>query len=201
MDIRNFVMFGSFVTLLGTPIIAAVFYRVSSQQNSVFRFRSIVTAAGFILIVAIATRFKLSLSTFVANTLIIYLSYLCFGFLAFSTFRIRPKVLGIVLGSLCSIPLIGGVLLGTVGALLVMFIVGDSIPIYEGHLENNIKCQVTSFGNATSSKNGYDVILKKHIPFVSFVEYEVRSVHFETKNQDPETPESTCLQVSNLERF
>lgn len=149
-------------TLLGVPLFTPFLAR-SICLNSVFIKKSVYYGAVlFIAVVVICIFFSVSFTSFFANTFVICLAYACFGFLVFSLYAIKPKVIGIILGLLFTIPLVLGVLLCTIGFLGLLFIVDDFNVDYEAQVSSELKCQVLHTGNATAA-GGQDVRLFKQI--------------------------------------
>ncbi len=164
-------------SLIGVPILAPIFAWKLSKETINIQRKVLFTLVGYVGFVAAALILGFSFRSYEINLVFTGFTYLCFGVLAFSVFRIRPSVLGISLGVLASFPVLVGLLLGTGGILVVTFIVGDSIPIYVGS-NQGATCYVNSFGNATTADGGYDVTIKRRLPVITFVEHTIKKVRF-----------------------
>jgi hypothetical protein len=173
------------LTLLGTPILSLLAARRLSQVRPRNQRLSFWLLLGCMAFVALSCVFGIATSLYEVNALVLAVAYLAFGILAFSAFRIRPKILGVVAGLISVLPMVLGVLFATIGILGLAFIVGDTVPIYQEFTDSNHNCYVTSFGNATTSDGGYDVMLKRQVPVLSFIEYTVRQRHFTDPNFQP----------------
>lgn len=132
----------------------------------------------FIVITIIAKTFGVSLRSYEANVAAISLAFISYGTIAFSLFRFRPRVLGIALGCVASLPIVAGLFLGTVGVFFVLFAARDSVPIHTSFTKGGLSCYVTRFGNATTSDGGYVVVLTKSFPVLSLLEYKVQKQTF-----------------------
>lgn len=171
MDLNGFVFYGALVALVGTPIAAPFLVRVMSRQELQFRRLFYSGVAVFVALIIAARVLSLSFSLFEANIVAVYTAYFCFGLLALAAFHIKPKLLGIIVGTVCSLPLFGGALLGTIGFLVLLFIIGDAAPVYKTELENGATCRVTTFGNATTSVGGRDVYISR--PLLPGIEKDI----------------------------
>lgn len=183
-----------FTALLGTPVLAPVgAWLLARQQSSVQR-RALQLLLASLGCVAAALSFGVATSLYEANAVLLGLAYLAFGVVAISAFRLRPRLVGFSLGALASLVLLAGLLLGTGGALGVAFVIGDTVPIYSGFAELNLKCYVTSFGNATTSTNGYDVVLKRQIRLAPGFEYTVGGERYDSPSFQPR---DACIRARN----
>jgi len=182
------------LTLLVTPILSLLAARRLSRCRPQNQRLSFVVLLASMTVIALSCFFGIATSVYEVNALALAAAYLAFGILAFSACRIRPKILGVLVGMITVLPMLLGVLLATIGMLVLALIVGDSLPIYHGFTDSNHKCYVTSFGNATTSHGGYDVTLKRQVPVLSFIEYTVRRRRF----IDPDfQPVEACQRVSS----
>jgi hypothetical protein len=177
------------LTLLGTPILSLLAARRLSQGRPRNQRLVFWLLLGGIALVSLSCYFGTATSVYEVNAIVLAVAYLALGILAFSAFRIRPKILGVLAGLISLLPMVMGVLLATIGILALAFIIGDTVPIHQDFTDRNLKCYVTSFGNATTSYGGYDVTLKRQVPVLSFVEYTVGQHRF----TDPEfQPVEAC---------
>lgn len=170
----------SFIALLGTPILAPIGARVIARQRSIVQRRTFQLILGGLAVVAAGLCFGVSTSVYEANAVLLGLAYLAFGVVAISAFRLRPRLLGFSLGAAASLLLLVSLLLGTVGALGVAFVVGDTVPIHSEFIKPTLKCYVTPFGNATTSVNGYNVEFKRPLPLLPVFEYSVGTERFDS---------------------
>lgn len=120
----------------------------------------------------------LSFTRYEANLATAGLAYLGFGVLAFSFFRIRPRWVGGLLGAVAAIPLVLGMLLAAIAGLPIAFAVADTVPEYVDRPTAGVACYARSFGNATTSIGGWDVVIKEQVPVLSFLEREVMTERF-----------------------
>lgn len=173
-----------FFVLLGAPFIApAVAWGLSRAPASRQRgaFGALVL---FVALVCSASVASVSTPLYELDLLLLAVGFLSATVLAVSTFRIRPRAWGFLAGGFSILVLAASLLMGTVGALGVLFVVGDTVPIYESEF-NGKKCYVTSFGNATTSVNGYNVELKRLVPVLPVLEMTVDERHIEDPPYDP----------------
>jgi len=184
----------SFTALLGTPVLAPVSAWLLARQHSVVQRRSFQLLLGGLGCVATALWFGVATSLYEANAVLLGLAYLAFGVVAISAFRLRPRLLGFSLGSVASLLLLASLFLGTVGALGVAFVVGDTVPIHSELIEPNLKCYVTSFGNATTSTGGYNVVLKRKLLLAPVFEYIVSREQFVNPSFEPR---EACMRARN----
>lgn len=193
MNPEHFAFGAIFLALLGTPILApALSWEISKKSKHAQR-RVFVALTTFMAVVIFAKVLGVSFHSYEANVAAVSLAFIFYGAIAFSFFRLRPRALGIPLGCIASLPVVGGLLSGTVGALGVLFIVGDSVPIHTGPVKGGeLSCYVTSFGNATTAYGGYEVVLAKPLPALSFIEYKVKK---QTFNDPSFPPADACGKV------
>ena len=188
--------FASFTAIIGTPVVAPVGAWLLARQRSIVQRRSFQLLLGGLGCVATGLWFGVATALYEVNAVLLGLAYLAFGVVAISAFRLRPRLLGFSLGTVATLFLLASLLLGTVGALGVAFIVGDTVPIHSELSELNLKCYVTSFGNATTSTNGYNVVLKRQLPFAPVFEYSVGGEQFESPSFEPK---EACMRARNAE--
>src|SRR6185436_18991190 len=93
--------------------------------------------------------------------------------------------LGVGLGAMASLLLLTGFLAGTVGAIGVIFVLGDTVPIHSELVKPDLNCYVTSWGNVTTPHSGYYVVFKRQVPIISVLEYVVGQEAFEDPNFEP----------------
>ena len=195
MSTESFAFTVMTTTLLGTPLVAGIASwgiprLLPSSHHLMYR-----GLGGVLACVVSADIFGFSLWRYEANALALCVAYICFAVLAVSAFRLRPRLVGLSLGILLSLPLAAGALLGSIGVLIVAFILGDSVPLFVGTQTDGSKCYVTSFGNATTATGGYDVVVKHSLPVFSFLQVSTAQTRF----VDPAfTPAGACSQFSSV---
>ena len=194
MSSTTVAFFVSFVALLGTPVLAPVSAWLLARQRLVVQRRSFQLLLSGLACVATSLWFGVATSLYEANAVLLGIAYLAFSVVAISAFRLRPRLLGFSLGTVASLLLLASLLLGTVGALGVAFVVGDTVPIHSELVEPNLKCYVTSFGNATTPTGGYNVVLKRQLPVARVLEYALSREKFESPSFGPR---EACLRARN----
>lgn len=184
-----------FIALLVTPILSPVIALAISRKDKSFQRKSFFSLVLFVGIVFAGAITGTSTSVYEFNVVVCALAYLAFCTVGISGFRLRlrPRALGAVLGGLVSLLVLLGLLFGTIGALGVVIIAGDLTPIYAAVVGDGKKCYVSSFGNATTSSNGYDVIMKDVLPVIPILEFTSVKVRFEEPNF---TPADACKKAS-----
>ncbi len=164
-------------TLVFAPVIAGfcAWYlpRIRKYYWHVYVFLGVVT-----VLVSSAYLFRVAFYRYDLNILSMCAAYFCFAVLALSAFRLQPKGVGWLVGTLLTIPLLLGVFGGTVGSLGVAFAVGDSEPIYIERLDERVACSVTAYGGATVSKNGIFVALWREAPLTKYLYSHLRTVRY-----------------------
>ena len=194
MSSTTVAFFVSFTALLGTPVLAPVSAWLLARQRSVVQRRSFELLLAGLGCVATALWLGVATSLYEANAILLGLAYLAFSVVAISAFRLRPRLLGYSLGTVASLLLLVSLPIGTFGALGVTFVVGDTVPIYSELTEPDLKCYVTSFGNATTSTGGYNVVLKRQLPVTSVLEYAASRQQFDSPSFEPR---EACLRARN----
>jgi hypothetical protein len=92
-------------------------------------------------------------------------------------------------GVILFLPFLVAPLLSIPASLVFAFIVGDMETLYETSSEDGLLCRVTSYGNATTSINGYNATLfKKSLPF----EKKIMSLSMENTYKPEVTPNYVC---------
>ncbi|WP_158289086.1 hypothetical protein [Rubrivivax albus] len=184
----------AFAAILGTPVIAPLASWWLNRQPAALRVRRLRDLCTGLCLFFVALLLGISTPWFELNALLCGIAYITTGVLAVSAFRVRPRLVGIALGSIGVLVLILSMLLGTVGALAVGLIVGDAAPIYTASLPLNRRCFVKSFGNVTTTSGGYDVTIKYVPPFFPLVALWRADRRFANPTFEP--PEA-CLRAIN----
>ena len=131
----------------------------------------------------------LSTTSYEANAILAGGSVASAGILGVSAFRLKHRPWNVVLGAVASLALCVCLFLGTIGFLAVMFVVGDTVPVYVADLPDHLRCHVTSFGNATTSEEGYDVEVGRRLVLLPFIEVPAAHRRFDSPSL---TPKAAC---------
>jgi hypothetical protein len=99
------------------------------------------------------------------------LAYLSYGICATLLTRKRGPLA--MVGWVLVIPVVGGLLLGTFGALGLALGMGTYIPYGGGALGTRHRYVVTTYGNATTAEEGSVVTIYRRLPLARFVERRV----------------------------
>lgn len=193
MTADTIVVTSLFAALLVTPILAPIIALGISRKDKSFQRRSFSSLVLFVGIVFAGAITGTSTSVYELNVVVCAFAYLALSTVGISGFRLRPRALGFVLGISASLLVLLGILFGTIGALGVALIAGDLAPIYTTVVSNGKKCYVSSFGNATTSTHGYDVVLKDVLPVIPLLEFSSAKVQFEEPSF---TPAEACTKAS-----
>lgn len=190
------VIAAAFISLLGTPFLAAGVASVIAHQSGVIQRGILWSLFLFLALLVLGSLLGYSLAGFIHNLTAVCLAWLAYAVLAYSVFRLKPRLLGIPLGLVAVLPVLLGVLLGTVGAFALVFIVGDVAPIYEGITADDRACTVTQFGNETTAHGGYEVVLAERLPGLPIIEQTVSRHQF----IDPDfSPQDACTRIENTQ--
>jgi hypothetical protein len=193
---ESFAFAVTLLALLGTPILAPVAAWSLSKLPLHFQRRAFALLVGCTTLAAVALGLRVTTPVFELDVAFLAAAYLAAGVVLISAFRFRPSILGIVSGGVAVLLLSAGVFAGTAGAVVVLFIVGDSVPIYEEVIAPERKCYVRSFGNATTSVNGYEVVLKRQTPVVALFEFPIATMRFDDPKYDL-LPAEACRRAIN----
>jgi hypothetical protein len=155
------------------------------RETPRFQRRALASMAVAVACVVVAAFAGVSTSSHDVNSGAVALGFLAAAVLGMSAFRLRPTVVGVALGGLAGLLLCAGLVLGTAGAIAVVFVVEDSEPLYTSSTPDHRSCWVTSFGNATTSESGYDVRVERGLPFMPFIEFAVDRRRFTNPSFDP----------------
>lgn len=196
MKPESFAFAAVFFALLGTPIVAPMAARLLSKQSATFQRRAFMLLAGTSVVAISALTLRVSTPVFQLDVAFLAVGYLAAGVVLISAFRLRPRLMGLVSGGGAVLLLSAGVFAGTVGALGVLFIVGDYVPIYEEAVAPGRKCYVRTFGNATTSVNGYEVLLKRQMPVFPVLEFPMATMRFDDPKYDL-LPVDACRRALN----
>jgi hypothetical protein len=188
MQTTSFAFTVALIALIGTPLSSPIGAWVLRRSSPSIQRRIFGSMAVFLACLAVALMAGISTTKYEANVLLLGLGLICVGMLGVSAFRIK-RPWNFVLGSLATLLLCASLLIGTFGVIAVMFIVGDSVPIYELRTNDHRGCYVTSFGNALTSDAGYDVATTRQWTFAPFLEHRTAYRRFDNP---PLTPAEAC---------
>jgi hypothetical protein len=171
--------------LLGAPVAAPALAWLVCKLPPGLQRRAYATLGCIPLLVAALVIADLSTASYQTNASAVVIAYWASMALALSAFRLRVRALRYALGATAIFLLLLSVLMGTFGGLATVFIVGETIPVYTGSLDETHTCNVTSYGNATTQSGGYRVTVAVKQPFAPFLERTITSRQYESPQQDP----------------
>ena len=189
MSTTSFAIAVAFLALVGTPVLSPAIAWVLRRRAATVQRSAFGLMATLIACVVAALLSDLSTTSYKTNAILLGSSLASAGILGISAFRLKSRPWNVVLGVLASLLLCCSLLLGTVGAIAVMFIVGDTVPVYVADMPDHQRCYVTSFGNATTSTNGYVVAIRRRLELVPFIELQAVHRRFDSL---PLSPGSAC---------
>ena len=179
--------------MLGTGVV--LLWRGRPRRPDVWRL-----VAGVVPLVVIVFAGALGL-TFVdsrigvVTLLVAYLLYCAAAFLMARTTITVQSAIGWVLVT----PTVGGVLLGTVGAVGLALVMGDYVPRGGGALGPHHRYVVTTYGNATTSYGGSTVSVYRRVAWAPFLERRVFEASFDDQDVEVGTV-SAEIDHSNARR-
>ncbi|GGP27904.1 hypothetical protein [Silvimonas amylolytica] len=143
------------------------------------------------LVVGAAIAGGLSLTAPLANALVLVLAYCSYCGMTALLLRARPYVLRFLF-VIAILPVIGGCLLATVGALGLGFIAADeeAAPGTSQWITPDIQCTGKQWGSAGSSA-GYTVTLYQRYPVLPFLQRKLISISNVYGDVTPH-PDATC---------
>jgi len=178
------------VTLLGAPPFAFIAFFAIRKMRSRVLLSSALLLISLLLVSWILSYFGFRFTNALVNMFWLAASYFVYCLLAASTLQIKFKparylVLGIAAGPICL-----GYILGTAGALVLLFIVGDMVrpPDHTEDLGAGLVCELTLTGIAGSSD--YSVDLYESWPRVPFIRRRV--AHSSVDPADVSFEDKTC---------
>jgi hypothetical protein len=148
-------------TLLLAPLLGASGASLLRRPTDHTRRRWVVGC----IVVGIATIAALDGWSFrgvLADAVVVSIAYAIYCLGAFSLLRLRPRMAAIACAAVALLPVAFGYIGATIGILGVGLALGDEVPIYETDLTPRISCRVRTFGNATTSDEGYVLELFHH---------------------------------------
>lgn len=180
------------VWVLAAPVITVLAHRRRPTAWKPLSFGSL----GLISVVALAVVLDASFVWPEANILVLCVAYSAYCFLAFSSLRIKRKLVRYSVLLIAASPIALGYLLGTVGALGLGFIVADVTQpaIRIETIEDRLVCRVTGWG-AAMTDSGYNVsAYRQYGPFLE------RRVAKLTVNESADGSPANCSDVAKLLR-
>jgi len=175
----------AFTAVLGAPVVAPLLARLAKRLPTPLQTRAYLALAGVPLAVAAMSHSGLTSSSYQVNAVAVLVAFWAFLTLAVSTFRFESRCLRYTLGPLSILLLALSLFAGTVGGLGLVFIVGDTVPVFTATQAHGRHCEVTSYGNATTDFGGHRVVITAPVPLLPFLERKVIDQTFEKPRQTP----------------
>lgn len=180
-----------FSALIGTPVLAGLFWFVLRRVPAAGRTGLMVLALLPVLGTLLLRIGGWWLWSFQATLLLLALAYAALGLLTALALRL-PRPGGLWLGGGLALLLAGGLFVGGIGAPLVMFVVGEWVPMHVGQPVPGLSCHVTPFGN--SQAYGYHVRLRAPLAALPLLERPV--LDYDVPAAGQMTPDAACAQVA-----
>ncbi|NHZ38620.1 hypothetical protein [Massilia aquatica] len=156
-----------------------------SRQAPPLQRRMLALLAASVVVVVGALALNLSTASVALNAVLSMVAWLAFAVLGMSAFRLRPSLLGYLLGSLAAIPAIAGVLFATVGAMGLMGAVAGITARHAEQLAPRLRCYVDLVDDRETSQEAYEVTLKRQSPVLPWFEYSPRTVRLGDIDMSP----------------
>lgn len=193
----NVSFYMTWIALLAGPIASAVLvWNLRSSHRRIIWRISLVSIA---VVVIVGLSFLTGLQTFSSsvNFGFCLIAFLAYCFLASAAWTIRPRAVGIAGGIAAYLTLIPCYIIGTIGALGLIFILGDylSPPIHVERTRSGLFCRVTGWGAAFSDE-GYDVHLYRYSPWFPILRREVAKVRVDETDPGNGPTSATCAGVA-----
>jgi len=189
-DSFNFVFYTLWGSLLLSP--PAAFFSARYAHQHRYMPHSLNSFGAFFLIGLACLFVGIQFSSTQANSVVLAVIYFSFFFIvgyASKSGALYLKIPALLSGA-CVASI--GYLLGTGGVLALAFIVGDAIPVHSAVASPNVRCSVTTYGNATTSTGGYVVQLQRPL-LSSFVLITLDEQRFEqSQSQVSVSPQEAC---------
>ena len=153
-------------------------------------------AAGLILLVVSSWIAGLQTTSTAVNFLFCLVAFLAYWVLAGAAWTVRPRMIGTVLGVIAYTPVILSILFATVGALALVFILGDHLspPLEARRLDTSHSCRIMGWG-AAFSDGGYTVHLYRSLPWFP-LRLEIASVTVNETNPGDGPRTASCDSVA-----
>lgn len=193
----NIAFYLTWIALLAGPVAgAALVWKLRSSRDGVIQRLGII---GITLVAIVGLAFCGGFQTFspVVNFGFCLTAFLAYCFLASAMWTLRPRALGVATGVIAYATLIPCYILGTVGALALIFILGDylSPPIHVELTRPGLFCRITGWGAAFSDE-GYDVHIYRYPPWFPVVRREIAKVRVDETDPGDGPSSATCAGVA-----
>ncbi|MFB9245284.1 hypothetical protein IV454_04180 [Massilia antarctica] len=175
-----------FCSFLATPFASPVAAWYVSRQTPLVQRLMLTMLACAVSMVAGALAIGLSTASVAINAVLWIVAWLSFAVLGMSAFRLRPKALGYLLGSLAALPGIAGLLFATVGVMGLMGAVAEITGQHAAQLAPRLRCHVDLVEDQESSQLVYEVTLKRQSPVLPWFEYGPRMVRLDDVDMQPD---------------
>lgn len=181
-QVFNIVLIGLLAAPLMVPILALsiTMFPPTSQR---WMYSMLATAVGLILALH---ALDISSPSPPANAVTLMFAIWALLLMLLSAYRLRSKLPRYLLGSVAVLLLLLCALMGTLGTLLIAFMVGDVTPIFSVRQDPDRACYVTSYGNATTRSGGFNVTITQQLAYIPFLEVVIMRRQYEWPGKKPE---------------
>ena len=184
------IFWGFYVFVFFTPFIA---WRLKLLISPYFKITSIFTCIA-ILLAYFAENIGVTFLSTTVNAYFIFTFYLLAGVCAFQLYSKSQNKIIKSLTIIARIPFFVFPILSVPSTLVVVFIVCDFEIEYETTSPEGYLCSITSYGNATTSVNGYEANVYRKFFVFKHQKYNLR---LENTYKPEITPEYTCRVALN----
>lgn len=181
----------TFLGLLLAPVIGMLMAWGSRRSSRRIKRWIAIAATASVLLAMIISFTPYSFVSYNDDARALICGYIGFSYLVTLAFKSKGSLVTRVAGVLGAAVICFGWFMGTIGALGTLFIVGDTLPLHSEKIGTNSLCEVTSYGNATTTEGGYVAILKHTYASVP-IEREVIRKSFSDNRYPAITKESVC---------
>lgn len=175
----------AFTAVLGAPVVAPLLARLAKRLPTPLQTRAYLALAALPLAVAAMSHVGVTSTSYQVNAVAVLAAFWAFLTLAVSAFRFESRWLRYTLGPLSIVLLALSLFAGTVGGLGMVFIVGDTVPVFTAAQGEGRRCEVTSYGAAITDFGGHRVVVTAPVPLLPFLERTVIDQTFEKPRQTP----------------
>ncbi|NIA00275.1 hypothetical protein [Massilia sp. CCM 8734] len=168
-----------FCVLLATPLASPVAAWWLSRQAPLVQRRTLALLAASVVVVVGALALGLSTASVALNALLWLVAWLAFAVLGMSAYRLRPRALAYLLGSVAAVPGIAGLLFATVGVMGLMGAVAEITGRHAEQLAPRLRCYVDVVEDRDTSEPAYEVTLKRQSPVLPWFEYSPRTLRLD----------------------
>jgi hypothetical protein len=184
---------GAFLALFLTPGMAIILNHKLSRQSPVRQKQAYAGVAVTICLLAVLAIMKISFSSFIANAATILFVYALLAFLAIGTFRIKPRIMGILTGTIFSAPLVVGFFIGCPLIFISTIFFGDATRTdYETRTSEGYVCRACSRPLPLMASSGTVKLYRQLLPGVE--------ITVDLKNPSGRKPfisyEQACMDLS-----